>query len=310
MMTALPMETLRSEFGQRLQENVALANYTTARVGGKAGALVIIRSAGELAAAVEFLWSHSIEFTIFGGGTNVLISDAGLPGVVLLNRARSVRIDARSDQPNAWAESGTTLASLAHQTALRGLSGLEWAAAVPGSVGGAVYGNAGAFGSDTAACLLMAEILHPRDGKVSLSAADLQYAYRSSCLKREHSGSVILAAVFKLQASSPEAVQERMNANSAQRRSTQPPGASLGSMFKNPAGDYAGRLIEAAGLKGKRIGGAEISSQHANFVINDESATAKDIYSLLLLARESVRSQSGITLEFEIELLGNFNEDK
>jgi len=308
-MTTLPLDTLRNEFGPRLQENVQLAHYTTARVGGKAGALVVIQSSSEFASAAAFLWSHMLEFTILGGGTNILISDEGLPGVVLLNRARGIRIDTHSSVPVAWAEAGAGLAALAHQSALRGLSGLEWAAAIPGTVGGAVYGNAGAFGGDTATTLLLAEILDPQDGKVSLSAGDLHYEYRRSCLKREQSQAIVLSAAFKLETSTREAIQEKMVANSEKRHSSQPPGASLGSMFKNPPGDYAGRLIEAAGLKGKRIGGAEISSQHANFVINDDSARAKDIYQLVVLARDTVRQQFGVNLELEIELLGTFGQE-
>lgn len=305
-MTVVPLEALRARFAGQLQENVVLANYTTARVGGKAGALLIAGTSGELADAVSFLWQEKIPYTIIGGGTNILISDDGLPGVVVLNRARAVRIDVHGPQPVARAESGASLAALAHQAALRGLSGLEWAAAIPGTVGGAVYGNAGAFGGDTAGSLLMAEILHPTQGKVTLTAGSLHYEYRSSLLKREKSKAVILDAAFKLEPSTREAVEEIMANNSNHRRRSQPPGASLGSMFKNPPGDYAGRLVEAVGLKGRRIGGAEISTVHANFIITDDGARASDIYQLLQLARESVSRQFGVELELEIELVGNF----
>jgi UDP-N-acetylmuramate dehydrogenase len=261
----------------------------------------------ELARAVQFSWDNHQPYYILGGGANILVSDAGLPGLVIFNRARNTRIDTRTDPISATAESGANFSSLGRQAALRGLSGLEWAAAVPGSVGGAVYGNAGAFGSDTQTSLLLAEILHPESGREMWPVERLHYQYRSSVLKREHSKAVILSATFQLTQSTKDQVEARMEANTRQRRSTQPTGATMGSMFKNPAGDYAGRLIEAAGLKGKRVGGAEISPQHANFFVNQGNASAADIWELIQTARDAVASQFGVDLELEIELLGSFN---
>jgi UDP-N-acetylmuramate dehydrogenase len=299
------LDTLRRTFGERLQENVVMANYTTAHVGGPADAMLILHTCAEMEEAVRSLWRLELPFYILGAGSNVLVRDSGLHCVVLVNRARNVRVDVHTAPPTVWAESGANLGGVARQVALRGLSGLEWAASVPGTVGGAVYGNAGANGGDTQHSLALAEILHPVEGKVTWPTELLQYAYRTSLLKRSASPAVILSARFNLAYSTPQEVQARMDEFAARRRRSQPPGASMGSMFKNPPGDYAGRLIEAAGLKGARVGGAEISPIHANFFVNQAGATASDVFNLIKLARERVYEQSGIQLELEIELLGD-----
>ena len=300
---------LRALFGEEIQENVPLAHYTSARVGGPAKALLHARSADELAAYVEKLWANQIPFLILGGGSNVLISDRGISELVILNRGHNTRIDVRHEPPSVWAESGTNLGSLSRQVALRGLSGLEWASAIPGTVGGAVYGNAGAFGSNIANSIWMAEILHPNSGRSWWTSEQFGYQYRSSTLKRENHPAVILSARFKLEHSSVEAVKEKLEANASQRRNTQPPGASMGSMFMNPEGDYAGRLIEAAGLKGYSTGQAEISNVHANFFIAKEGATASDIWKLIEVAREAVLQKFGISLALEIERIGDWDRE-
>ncbi|BAJ64368.1 UDP-N-acetylmuramate dehydrogenase [Anaerolinea thermophila] len=306
MTFALPMNRLREAFGDALQENVPLAAYTTARVGGPADAFLPVHDLAQLERAVRLLWDLNVPYLILGSGSNLLVSDAGYRGVVIFNRARNVKIDVHHQPPSVWAESGANLSHVARQTALRGLSGLEWAATVPGTVGGAVYGNAGAFGGDMAGNLALAEILHPELGKVHWSAEEMGYGYRTSILKREKSKAVILAARMNLTQSTVEEVQARIETFSAKRRATQPPGATMGSMFKNPPGDYAGRLIEAAGLKGKRIGKAEISPVHANFFVNLGGATAADILQLIQIAQKTVQDKFGVTLELEIECIGEW----
>jgi UDP-N-acetylmuramate dehydrogenase len=306
----LPIDALRAAFGAHLQVNTSLAGYTTARAGGTADALLTASSAKELEAMAQRLWELGIHFTLLGYGSNVLVSDDGLRGIVLLNRARAIQIDEGSPQegrePSVWAESGALIGTIARQSALKGLAGFEWAATVPGTLGGAIYGNAGAHGGDMNGSLLLAEILHPT-GKEILPVERMQYTYRSSWLKRERRSAVILSARLKLVQSDPQTVKEKIDAFSAHRRGTQPPGASLGSMFKNPPGDYAGRLIEAAGLKGTRIGDAEISTVHANFFINHGKASATDIGRLIHLAQESVARKFGIRLDLEVELIGNWS---
>ncbi|MEW6649527.1 MAG: UDP-N-acetylmuramate dehydrogenase [Chloroflexota bacterium] len=308
-MTFLPVEQLHQLFGDRLQENVRLANYTAARVGGVGDGVVVARSAEELEHAVASLWALRVPLVILGSGSNVLVSDHGFRGMVILNRAHTIRIDAHGEPPTVWAESGANIGTVARQTALRGLSGLEWAVAIPGSIGGAVYGNAGAFGGDMSGNLLLAEILHPDHGKQTLPVAEMGYNYRSSVLKRSAAKAVILAAKLKLSPSTPQEVKEKMDEFTARRKQTQPPGASLGSMFKNPPGDYAGRLIEVSGLKGRRVGGVQVSPVHANFFINDESATAMDYYRLIEEVRSQVEEKSGVRLELEIELVGDWQLD-
>jgi len=306
--TLTPLDQLRSAFGGRLQENILMANYTTAHVGGPVDAALIAQSAAELENAVQQLWAKNVSFLLLGSGSNVLVSDAGIRGVVVINRAHTVKIDTHTNPPTVWAESGANLSGLARQLALRGLSGLEWAANVPGSVGGAVYGNAGAYSMDVKSSLILAEILHRKEGRQSWPCARLEFDYRSSVLKRDPGQAIVLAARFGLTTSTKDEVQARMEKYNAQRRHSQPTGASLGSMFKNPEGDYAGRLIEAAGLKGTRIGGAQISKVHANFFVNNQQASAKDIWGLIQLARRTVQDKFGVKLELEVELLGDWPE--
>ena len=302
------LQLLRQRFGEHLQENVVLANYTTARAGGAADALLPVNSASELENAVKILWELETPFLILGSGSNILVSDKGLRGVALLNRTRNVKIDGRHEPPTVWAESGANLVHITSQVSLRGYTGLEWAGSIPGTVGGAVYGNAGAFGADMAQSLLLVEILHLKNGRETWPVKQMDFAYRSSKLKREHPPAIILATRLSLGHSTSAAVQAKMAEYNAQRRRTQPPGASMGSMFKNPAGDYAGRLIEAGGLKGKRIGNVEISDIHANFFINLGMARATDIYQLILLAQKTVEDKFGVTLTLEIELVGDWED--
>ncbi len=305
--TTLPFDSLRAVFGEVLQTDVDLARFTAARVGGLADAMVLVNSVDELSHAVTNLWSLGVPFKILGGGSNVLVSDAGVRDVVVLNRAREIRFDEECTPPQAWAGSGANLGNLARRAVARGLSGLEWAAGIPGTVGGAVFGNAGAHGDDVAGCLIMAEILHQDGHTQKYTAEEMGFAYRSSSLKRDKSNAVVLSASFALEDGSPEEIQRQMDEFSAFRNRTQPPGASMGSMFKNPAEDYAGRLIEDSGLKGIRIGDAEISELHANFFINHGHAAAKEIHALIELAHKTVVEKQGVELELEIELLGEWD---
>ena len=298
--------TLRETYADRLQECVPLAGYTSARIGGPADALLSVRSVEELAEAAARLWQMDIPFHLLGAGSNVLVSDRGVRAVVLLNRARLVKFDSQAGQPSVYAESGVTLNDIAQRALRLSLGGFEWAASVPGSLGGAVYGNAGAFGGEMAEIVTSVEVLHRERGRESWPVEKMGYAYRTSVLKRERQPVLILAATLKLAHGSAEAIQAKMAGFSERRRSTQPPGASLGSMFKNPPGDKAGRLIEAAGLKGAHIGSAEISAVHANFFINTDKTCAADMKALLDLAQKNVFKKFGVTLEPEIEMIGEW----
>jgi UDP-N-acetylmuramate dehydrogenase len=304
MPTTLPLPTLRAAFGDRLQENVPLAPYTSARIGGPADALITVKSADDLAEAVSHLWELDVPYVILGGGSNVLVSDRGVRAVVVLNRAKAVDFK-KGDQPKVRAEAGVVIANLARRAASHGLAGLEWAAAVPGTVGGAVYGNAGAFGGDMSENLIRAELL-TESGRESWPVEKMGYGYRTSVLKRQELKVVVLWAELRLEHSTKEAVSVKISEFSERRKATQPPGASMGSMFKNPPNDFAGRLIEAAGLKGTRIGTAEISPVHANFFINHGQTKAEDVRALVSLAQKTVADKFGVNLELEIELIGEW----
>lgn len=306
MITTLrPLDLLRARFGDKVRENIPLAPFTSARIGGPADILLTADTAAELARMVKFLWKQELPFTLLGGGSNVLISDRGVRGVVILNRAKGIKFHL-SDQPSVKAESGVIFSNLANRCASKGLAGLEWAATIPGTVGGAVYGNAGAFGGDMAGNLLRAELLTER-GKETFTVEQMGYGYRTSILKRGELKAIVLSVELALQNSTKEEVTVKIQQFRAHRKATQPPGASMGSMFKNPPGEYAGRLIEAAGLKGTRIGNAEISPLHGNFFINHANTKAEDIRALILLAQQTVKEKFGIELELEIELIGDWS---
>jgi len=295
---------LEKKFGNRLQHQVALKNFSTARVGGASAWFVTVRNANELADAVQICWNNQIKYFLLGSGSNVLFSDEGFDGLVILNHAKKIEMKISGEHPTLWVESGASLGLVARKAALSGLSGLEWAATVPGTVGGAVYGNAGAHGSDVHSNLLLAEILQHEKGKSIWKKEDFQFSYRSSILKRQKESGIVLSATLDCQYDDPQKIKERMNAFREHRRRTQPSGASMGSMFKNPPGDYAGRLIEAAGLKGYTIGGVKVSEVHANFFVNSDQATAREIYNLVQHVQKTVKKEFNIELELEVEMIG------
>jgi UDP-N-acetylmuramate dehydrogenase len=297
---------LRETFGDRMQENAPLSGYTAARIGGPADLLVFVRKADELVQAAGLLWKVELPFTLLGGGSNVLVSDRGVRGVVIINRARFLRFDSQAEPPSVHAESGVTPNDIAQRAARLGLSGFEWAASIPGSLGGAVYGNAGAFEGEMSGNLISLEVFHRDDGLQTWPVDRMEYGYRTSLLKRTHPPAIILSADLALNHGDRQAIRAKMEQFSSRRRKTQPPGASMGSMFKNPPGDKAGRLIEAAGLKGKSIGNAMISSQHANFFINNGQTKATEMRALIELAQQTVQSQFGIRLELEVEYVGEW----
>ncbi|HSL41794.1 MAG TPA: UDP-N-acetylmuramate dehydrogenase [Anaerolineales bacterium] len=302
---ANPVDVLYAKLGDQVKENVSLAPYTSARIGGPADILITAESADELARTIKLLRKQEINFLMLGGGSNVLVSDKGVRGVVVLNRAKGVRFH-NGDEPSVTAESGVIFSNLANRCAAKGLSGLEWAATVPGTIGGAVYGNAGAFGGDMAGNLIWAELITATGGREKFTAEQMGYGYRTSILKRGELDAIVLCTELRLMNSTKEEVTTHIEQFSAHRKATQPPGASMGSMFKNPNGDYAGRLIEAAGLKGTRIGNAEISPVHGNFFINHGTTKADDIRALIELVMKKVKETQGVVLELEIELVGDW----
>jgi len=301
---ARPIDVLYAKFGDKVKENVPLAPYTSARIGGPADIFLTADTVTELMRIVHFMWKQEMPFKLLGGGSNVLISDKGVRGVVILNRAKKSTFHA-GEQPTVTAESGVVFTNLANRCATRGLGGLEWAATVPGTIGGAVYGNAGAFGGDMAGNLIWADVLTEK-GRERFTVEQMEYAYRTSVLKRGDIKAVVLLAELALKNSTKEDVTVKIQQFRAHRKATQPPGASMGSMFKNPPGDYAGRLIESAGLKGARIGNAEISPVHGNFFINHGATKAEDIRALIQLVQKTVKEKMDVELDLEVELIGDW----
>jgi len=300
----ISVDALVEKFGSQVKENASLAPYTSARIGGHADYLIIANSSGELAEIMKIIWQEQLPYFILGGGSNVLVSDKGIRGLTVLNRAKATRFD-NGDQPKVWVESGVVFSNLANRCASKGLSGLEWACTVPGTIGGAVYGNAGAFNGDISGNLIWAEIL-TESSRERWSVEEMEYGYRTSILKRGDQKAIILSAELSLKNATKEEVSVKIGQFSERRKSSQPPGASMGSMFKNPQGDYAGRLIEAAGLKGTRVGNAEISTLHGNFFVNHGRTKASDIRALIELAQRTVQGKFGVVLELEIELVGEW----
>lgn len=295
---------LRPLVGAALHLNAPMARYTVARLGGTADALIIADSVAVLERAARAAWAQGWSVRIIGSGANILVADRGVRGVVIVNRAEQATFE---ESGVLVAESGAPLIGLARACIERGWEGLTWAIGIPGTLGGAVVNNAGAYGGEIAQCLLWAEIAEPEQPTRRWERAELAYAYRESALKRRKTPFAVLQAALQLQPNAdPATLRAQAEAHSAHRRRTQPSGASLGSMFKNPPNDYAGRLIEAAGLKGTQIGGVLISPQHANWFINTGNGTAADYLALIRLAQERVAAQFGVQLELEVELIGDF----
>jgi UDP-N-acetylmuramate dehydrogenase len=304
---------LDAQLNTLLSPNESLARYTAARLGGAAEWLYVARqSTEELAAVVSAAWQVGLTVRVLGGGANVLVADRGVQGLVVINRFSEIEF---SDQwhsedgcaRNVAASGGTGLNVLAHTCAQHGYSGFEWAVSVPGTVGGGVVGNAGAHGTDMARNVCEVVVLDRQRGAVLMNAAELAFGYRTSALKqRPDRDFLVLLAMFSFTPDDPQAISARMEENNAYRKRTQPQGASLGSVFKNPTGDYAGRLIEAAGLKGHQIGTVQVSPVHANFFLNIGQATASDYYALMAHVRETVGQHFGVWLEPEVELIGEW----
>lgn len=292
--------------GLSVQREAPLAPHTSLRIGGPADLLAIATTAAELATAVAAAERRGVAWWILGGGSNLLISDRGVRGLTILNRCRAWAI--RPGQ-RLWAEGGVPLAGLARATIQAGLSGLEWAVSIPGTVGGAIVGNAGAHGGCMADHLVTVDLLLPPTTRVTWPASELALTYRSSMLKDGSLRAVVLGAELQLTADSLGAARRRADEYLAYRRRTQPVEASAGSIFRNPPGDYAGRLIEAAGLKGAREGQAQVSLLHANFIINLGGATAADVRRLIERVRRRVEEQAGICLELEIVCQGEWDEE-
>jgi len=289
------MTTLFKDFQHIIRENEPLSSRSTMRVGGPAALAAFPTTNGEISELVRRAQESKRRYIIVGNASNILFSDRGFDGLVIFTTAmRGVTWNGTSVE----AQCGASLTGLAAAAVKRGLAGLEFAFGIPGTVGGAVYMNAGAYGSQISAVLESSDYL--RDGTVRTRTAEQhEFGYRTSVYRSNDD--IILSAKFTLTQGDPSAVAAKAAQNMESRRSKQPleyPNA--GSVFKRPEGAFPGALIEQAGLKGLRIGGAEISEKHANFIINKQNATADDILRLTDTVQKEVYRQFGILLETEI----------
>ena len=285
-----------------VRANVTLAPYTTMRTGGPAALFAEPRSAQQLAHVHQWAQEKGLPLLILGNGSNLLIADSGFDGLVIhLGRALSeVSVFANT----LTAQAGASLAAAARAAAQASLTGLEFAAGIPGSIGGAVCMNAGAYGGEIAQVIVSARLLTP-EGVRTVSKDELSLGYRSSAVMQN--GWVVLEATFELAPGSPDEIKATMADLAARRREKQPlQYPSCGSFFKRPVGYYAGALIEQAGLKGYRVGDAQVSEMHAGFVINRGHATSSEIYRLMQEVQRRVQAQFGVTLEPEVRLIGHF----
>lgn len=290
-----------------IREHEPMERHTSWRAGGAARFYAEPATPDEARALVAWAREEGLQLVWVGRGTNTLVRDEGFPGLIAAYRAQSWALDEAGETALLRVEAGAPMAGLARRLGAMGWSGMAWAEGLPGTVGGAVVGNAGCYGSDTAAILHSAELLGD-DGVESWPAERLAYGYRTSLLKeraRRPGGSppLVLAATFRLTRGDPVQLAAAMAAIAAQRKGKTPAGSSCGSVFKNPPGESAGRLIEAAGLKGRAAGGAVISPIHANYIVNTGGARAADILALIELARTEVRRQFAIALELEVSVL-------
>ena len=289
------MKTIFQDFQHIIKENEPLCSHSTMRVGGPAALAAFPANSTELAALIQRARQSQTRYIIVGNASNILFSDRGFDGLVIFTT--SMR-DVVWNGFSVTAACGASLTGLAAAAARRGLSGLEFAFGIPGTIGGAVYMNAGAYGSQISAVLTSSEYL--KDGKVLTRTAEEHcFGYRTGIYRS--TDDIILSATFALTPGDPEAITAKAKANMDSRRAKQPleyPNA--GSVFKRPEGAFPGALIEQAGLKGLRIGGAKISEKHANFIVNRGNATANDILRLTETVQKEVYHQFGILLETEI----------
>lgn len=304
---------LRGEMGATnvLQEE-PMAKHTSFRVGGPADWLLRATDAETLVKAVYAARRTKLDYRLIGGGSNILVSDAGIEGIVILNKATNYELIEHQRGFVLVAESGVMLPKLAGELAKRGAAGFEWGVGVPGTVGGAVVQNAGAWGAEAKDRLLSIEyIMSDQDRIKTIQAERLGLRYRGSNILDVPPANrpLILRAWFRLDRDEPEAIAARNAAYIAERTATQPRAPSGGSTFRNPPGNHAGRLVEEAGLKGYRLGNAGFSELHANFIVNYGGATAGEIRTLIELAQQTVLEKLGIRLEPEIEFVGYWGDE-
>lgn len=290
----------RQEVGEIIP-NEPMSKYTTWKIGGPADAMIVPENARQLTKLISLLHEAQIPWMVVGKGSNMLVSDKGIRGAVIRLGAELEQIEFNGVEVEAGG--GAPFVRLSIMAGKQGLTGLEFAGGIPGSVGGAVYMNAGAHGSDVSRIFKSADIVLETGELVTYTAEDMKFAYRHSVLHEQRG--IVAQACFSLAAGDRLEVAAAMAAYKDRRRKTQPlTQPCAGSVFRNPPGDHAARLIEAAGLKGTKVGGAEVSTLHANFIVNTGQATAEDVLALMEQVKAAVQSKFGVALVPEVFFVG------
>lgn len=286
----------------KVKRNELLSQHTTMKIGGPAEIFIEPSSLANIQKVMTFIKERQLPWRAIGRGSNLLVSDKGIEGIVIKLGAGLGHLSI--NESTITVGGGHSLVSLSTLISKKGLSGLEFASGIPGSVGGAVYMNAGAHGSDISKILTKAHILF-EDGSIEwLSNKEMEFTYRTSVLQKKRPG-IVLEAEFQLTTGDRTAIVSQMQKNKDYRKETQPWNfPCAGSIFRNPLPNYAGRLIEDAGLKGFQIGGAKISEMHGNFIVNAGNATAKDVLDLIQYIKDTIMELYGVKMETEVEIIG------
>lgn len=298
------VEALRLKLGE---DAVALAEpmsgHTTFRTGGPADIFIMPESLEEVKASIEILQKHQVPILVIGNGSNLLVSDKGIRGAVVHIGSRMSEITIDGEIINA--QGGVLLSTLSAKAAENSLTGLEFASGIPGSLGGAITMNAGAYGGEMKDVLVSADVLTKELEVKTVTAGDLHLSYRHSILPEEEY--ILLNATLRLKKGNLNEIKNKMKELGEQRREKQPlQFPSAGSTFKRPEGYFAGKLIQDADLKGKSIGGAQVSEKHAGFVVNKGNATTQDILDLISFCQQTVFEKFGVSLETEVKIVGEF----
>lgn len=285
-----------------VRENERMSRHTTFAIGGPADLFILPKTADALQCALGVLRERHMPFLVMGNGSNMLVADAGIRGAVVCTTAMNQIVS--GDDGSLTAEAGALLSAVAHSALRAGLTGAEFAGGIPGSLGGAVFMNAGAYDGQMAQIVARTEYLDSEGALQTIEGAAHAFDYRKSVF-RSHAEWTVVRSTLRLSAGDPAAIQEKMNDLAQRRRDKQPLNfASAGSTFKRPAGYFAGRLIEDAGLKGASVGAAQVSEKHAGFLINRGGATCGDMLRLIELVQRRVREQFGVELECEVRIIG------
>ena len=292
--------------GLKMKLSEPLARYTSMKIGGPADYFVEIGDGAALASALRVFQASGMDFFLLGNGSNVLISDRGVRGAVVRLGGEFKKVVWRESGDGATASAGAAyaVALLVREAARKGYTGLEFAEGIPGSIGGAVFMNAGAYGAEFESVIAAVEGMNRSGEPLRLVREQLAFSYRDAHLP---AGMIVTRAELRLRKAETRSVDAKVRELTGKRRGSQPSGyPNSGSMFRNPPGDFAGRLIEAAGLKGKRIGASQISERHANFFVNLGGAKATEVRQLMDLARAEVAQRFGVELIPEVKYVGDW----